>query len=183
MQSLGNGGSACVSFMLKTSRFRPTWCILHRVLKTIWGNFQTADWLQFEIPIFERNEMSECPRKPRQPTSIGITWDIQPFSTQSECSVSCRFFFCLCTFLRFSSQGTVNSMRRTVFFESNQATTWSDSKKTVLLIEYIYIYIYMCVCVCVCVCSCVCERERERGSYLTLTNPEGLTCFNTTKQN
>ena len=28
--------------MLKTSRFRPnpTWCILHRSLKTIWGNFQ-----------------------------------------------------------------------------------------------------------------------------------------------
>ena len=30
--------------MLKTSRFRPnpTWCILRRGLKTIWGNFQTA---------------------------------------------------------------------------------------------------------------------------------------------
>ena len=28
----------------KLSRFRPnpTWCILHRSLKTIWGNFQTA---------------------------------------------------------------------------------------------------------------------------------------------
>ena len=30
--------------MLKTSRFwpNPTWCILRRGLKTIWGNFQTA---------------------------------------------------------------------------------------------------------------------------------------------
>ena len=33
------------------------------------------------IPIFERNEMTECPRKPQQPTSIGITRLIQPFST------------------------------------------------------------------------------------------------------
>ena len=31
------------------------------------------------IPIFERNEMTECPRKPRQPTSIGITWNTNPF--------------------------------------------------------------------------------------------------------
>ena len=38
----GKGGSACISFILKTSRFRPnpTWCILRRGLKTIWGNFQ-----------------------------------------------------------------------------------------------------------------------------------------------
>ena len=40
------------------------------------------------IPIFERNEMTECPIKPRQPTSIGITWHIQPFSMQSARSVS-----------------------------------------------------------------------------------------------
>ena len=28
------------------------------------------------IPIFERNEMTECPIKPRQPTSIGITFEL-----------------------------------------------------------------------------------------------------------
>ena len=100
----------------KLSRFRPnpTWCVSRRGLKKIWGNFQTAAI----IPIFERNEMTECPIKPRQPTSIGITWHIQPFSTQSARSVSKRFFFRSCASSRFSSQGTVNSI-------------------------YIYIYIYI----------------------------------------
>ena len=38
------GDSACITFMLKTFRFRPnpTWCISRRGLKTIRGNFQTA---------------------------------------------------------------------------------------------------------------------------------------------
>ena len=65
------------------------------------------------IPIFERNEMTECPRKPQEPTSIGITWHIQPFSTQSAHSVSYRFFSCSCSSSRSSSQGTVNSLNQT----------------------------------------------------------------------
>ena len=85
-----------------------------------WRWFETTFKLQPMIPIFERNEM--CPRKPWQPTSIGITWHIQPFSMQSACSVSYRFFFQSCTSSLISSQGTVNSMRRTLFFESDHAT-------------------------------------------------------------
>ena len=73
------------------------------------------------IPIFERNEMTECPRKPRQLTSIGITWHIQPFSMQLAHSVLYQFFFRSCASFRFSSQETVNSMR-TLFFESDHAS-------------------------------------------------------------
>ena len=84
-----------------------------------WRRFEATFKLQ---PIFERNEMNECPRKPRQPTSIGITWQIQPFSTQLARNVSYRFFFHSCASPRFSFLGTVNSMRRTVFFESDHTT-------------------------------------------------------------
>ena len=51
----------------------------------VWRRFEATFKLQPVIPIFERNEMTKCPRKPRQPTSIGITWHIQLFSTQSAC--------------------------------------------------------------------------------------------------
>ena len=88
----------------------------------VWRWFEATFKLRSVIPIFERNEMTEFPRKPRQPTSIGITWHIQLFSTQSARSVSYRFFFRSCASSRFSSQGIVNSMRRTVFFESDHAT-------------------------------------------------------------
>ena len=88
-----------------------------------WRRFDATFKLRPVIPIFERNEMTECPRKPRQITSIGIKWHIQPFSTQSARSVSYRFFFRSCASSPFSSQGTVNSMRRTLFFESDHATT------------------------------------------------------------
>ena len=115
MQSHGNGGSMCISFMLKTFCFwpNPTWCMLRCGLKMIYGDFQTAAsdfyfWKKW---------------KPWQPTSIGITWHIQPFSMQSACSVSyCFFFFCSCASSQFSSQGTVNSMRSTVFCESDHPT-------------------------------------------------------------
>ena len=88
----------------------------------VWRRFEATFKLRPVIPIFERNEMTECPIKPRQPTSIGITWHIQPFSTQSTRSVPYRFFFRSCASSRFSSQGTVNSMRRTLFFESDHVT-------------------------------------------------------------
>ena len=106
--------------MLKTFRFRrnPTWCILRRSLKTIWGNFK----LRPVIPTFIKNEMTECSRKQRQPTSIGITWHIQPFSMQSARSFSYQFFFHSCVSSRFYSQGTVNCLRITPFFESDHAT-------------------------------------------------------------
>ena len=87
----------------------------------VWRRFEATFKLRSMIPIFERNKMTECPIKPRQPTSIGITWHIQPFSTQSARSVSYRFFFRSCASSQFSSQGTANSMR-TVFFELDHAT-------------------------------------------------------------
>ena len=83
----------------------------------VWRRFEATFKLQPVIPIFERIEITECPRKHRQPTSIGITWHIQPFSMQSARSVSYRFFFHSCASFRFS----FNSMRRTVFFESDYA--------------------------------------------------------------
>ena len=88
----------------------------------VWRRFEATFKLQPVIHIFERNEMTECPTKPRQPTSIGIIWHIQPFFTQSARSILRQFFFCSCVSSRFSSQGTVNSMRRTLFFESDHAT-------------------------------------------------------------
>ena len=45
----------------------------------VWRRFEETFKLRPVIPIFERNEMTECLIKPRQPTSIGITWHIQPF--------------------------------------------------------------------------------------------------------
>ena len=53
----------------------------------VWRRFEATFKLRPVIPIFERKEMTECPRKPRQPTSIGITWHIQPFSMQRLVSV------------------------------------------------------------------------------------------------
>ena len=88
----------------------------------VWRRFEASFKLRPVIPIFERNKMTECPRKPPQPTSVGITWHIQPFSTQSARSISYQFFFRSCASSWFSSQGTVNSMRRTVFFELDHAT-------------------------------------------------------------
>ena len=70
--------------------------------------------------------MTECPIKPRQPTSIGITWHIQPFSTLSKRSrhaVTRSGFSSACVLPPgFFSQGTVNSLGRTLFFESDRAT-------------------------------------------------------------
>ena len=42
--SHGNGNCACISFMRKTFRSwpNPSWCMLHRGLKTKWDIFQTA---------------------------------------------------------------------------------------------------------------------------------------------
>ena len=45
----------------------------------VWRRFEETFKLWPVITIFERKEMTECPIKPRQPTSIGITWHIQPF--------------------------------------------------------------------------------------------------------
>ena len=84
--------------------------------------YETTFKLRPVISIFERNEMTECPRKPQQPNSVGIIWHIQPFPTQSARSVSYQFFFRLCASSQFYSQGTVNCMRRTLFFESDHAT-------------------------------------------------------------
>ena len=58
----------------------------------VWRRFEATFKLRPVIPIFERNEMTECPWK-TQLTSRGITWHIQPFSAQAARSVSYRFFF------------------------------------------------------------------------------------------
>ena len=34
----------------------------------------TYIYIYVYIYIFERNEITDCPRKPREPISIGITW-------------------------------------------------------------------------------------------------------------
>ena len=88
----------------------------------VWRWYEATFKLRPAIPIFERNKITDCPRKPQQSTSIGTTWHIQPFSTQSARSVSYCFLFRLCASSQFSSQRTVNSMRRTLFFESGHAT-------------------------------------------------------------
>ena len=88
----------------------------------VWRQFEATFKLRLVIPIFERKEMTDCPRKPQRPTSIRIPWHIPPFSTQSARSVSYRLFSRSCASSWFSSQGTVNSMRRTIFCESDHAT-------------------------------------------------------------
>ena len=87
----------------------------------VWRQYEASFKLQPVIPIFERNKMTECPRKPRQPTSIKITWHIQTFF-HAVGTQSLVFSFRLCASSRFPSQLTVNSIRRTLFFESDHAT-------------------------------------------------------------
>ena len=98
----GNGDSACTSFMLKTFRSRPnpTWCILHRGLKTIWGNFQSAasDFYFWK----KRNDWEY-----QKTTTTNLNRNHMAFSTQSARSVSYRFFFRSCASSRFSSQGDI----------------------------------------------------------------------------
>ena len=92
----------------------------------IWRRYEATFKLRPLIPIFERNEITECPRKPQQPTSIGISWHIQPFSSLWARSVSYRFFFYLCASSWFSFQGTVNSIRRILFFELDYTTMFGQ---------------------------------------------------------
>ena len=101
---------------------KPNQIQLDAYCAVVWRWFEATFKLWPVIPIYERNEMIECPRKPQQPTSIGNTWHIQPFSTQSAHSVSYSFFCLSYASHRFSSQGTVNSMRRTLFFETDHDT-------------------------------------------------------------
>ena len=109
-----------VIFFLCWSLFALDQIQLDAYCTVVWRWYEVTFKLRPVIPIFERKEMTECPRKSRQPTSIGIQWHIQPYSTQSARSVSYRFNFRSCAFSRFSSQETVNSMR-TLFFESDHA--------------------------------------------------------------
>ena len=106
--------------MPKTSRFQPnpTWFIMPRSRKTIWGNFQTAasdsyfwkkrnNWVSLKTTTtkLNRNHMA-------YPTL---------FHTVSTQCLAVVFLPLVC-FLPVFSQGTVNSMRRTLFFESDHAT-------------------------------------------------------------
>ena len=85
-------------------------------IELVWRRYEATFKLRSVIPLFEINEMTEYPRKRRQPTSIGITWHIQVFSTQSTRRVLYRFSLHSCASSRFSSQGTVNSIRRILFW-------------------------------------------------------------------
>ena len=105
----------------KLSRFRPnpTWCISRRGLKTIRGNFQTTasdsyfwkkrnDWVSYKT------------------TTTNLNWNHMAYPTLfhavgTQCLVAV-FFPRSCASSRFSSQGTVNSMRMTLFFQSDHAT-------------------------------------------------------------
>ena len=58
----------------------------------VWKRFEATFKLRPVIPIFERNEMTECPRKPRQPTTIWTPWHIQPFSVY----IYLYLYFCFC---------------------------------------------------------------------------------------
>ena len=104
----------------KLSRFQPnpTWCISCRGLKTIQGNFQTAasdsyfwkkrnDWMSYKTTTtnLNRNHMA-------YPTLF--------HAVGTQCLVA--VFLPLVCFLPVFFQGTVNSMRRTLFFESDHAT-------------------------------------------------------------
>ena len=110
--------------MLKTfcSQSNPTWCILPHGLKMIWGNFQTAvndsyfwkkwnDWLSSKTITtnLNRNHMA-------YPNLFYAV------STQSAYHVLYQFFFHLCATSWFSSQVTVNSVMRTLFFKLVHAT-------------------------------------------------------------
>ena len=48
--------------------------LLDAYCTVVWRRFEATFKLRPVILIFERNEMTACPRKPQQPTSIGITW-------------------------------------------------------------------------------------------------------------
>ena len=100
--------------MLKTCRFRPnpTWWILRCGLKTIWGNFQTDSY-------FWKKQNYWVSKKA---TTTNLNRNHMAYSTQSARSVSYRFFFRSCASSWFSSLGTVNSLRRAVFLESDCAT-------------------------------------------------------------
>ena len=76
--------------MVATRAFHSCWKLLalnqihlDAYCAVVWRRFEATFKLRPVIPIFVRNQMSECPRKSRQPTSIWITSHIQPFSTQS----------------------------------------------------------------------------------------------------
>ena len=64
---------------------------------------------------FKTKEMTESPRNPQHPNSIGITLHVYPFSTQSSCSDTYQFFFRSRASFMFSSKGKVSSVRKTLF--------------------------------------------------------------------
>ena len=85
----------------------------------VWSRFEATFKLRSVITIFERNEMTECPRKP-QPTNLNRNHMAYP--TLFHAVSQNGFFFRSCASSRFFSQGTVNSMRRTPFFESDHVS-------------------------------------------------------------
>ena len=69
-----------------------------------------------EIPRLVKNAEVELVMKPRHPTSIENTWVIQPFLTH--CSRRPSYFFptyAVVSQSKFSSKGTINSIRKTFF--------------------------------------------------------------------
>ena len=100
----------------------PTWCILHCRLKTIWDNFQTVASDSYFLK--KRNDWVSKKTKTINLSRNHIVYPtlFHAVSMQSACSISYCFFFHSYASSQFSSQGTVNSMRRTHFFELDHAT-------------------------------------------------------------
>ena len=92
----------------------------------VWRRFEATFKLRPVIPIFKRNEMTEFPRKPRQPTSIGITMHIQPF-----------------TFKVLESFKDVNTIPTSIYYTCS--TTDIDHFLFINIASNIYIHTYICI--------------------------------------
>ena len=91
----------------------------------VWRRYEATFKQQPVIPIFERNEMTECPRK-TMTTNVNRIHKAYPtlfYTVGTQCLVSV-FLPLVCLLLGFFFQGTVYSMRRTLFFESDHATNF-----------------------------------------------------------
>ena len=76
----------------------------------------------FVSPSLVRYAVIVRPMKPRQPTSMGITWQAHPLSSHSMCRFSYRSFFLLKASSMFSSQGTVSPTMMMRFTVSDHIT-------------------------------------------------------------
>ena len=119
---------------------------------TVRRRFEATFKLRPVIPIFE------CHIKPWQPTPIGITWHIQPFSMQSARSSSSARGLPPGFLPRGQSPAPFSSFILGFFVSSQDIhlpwetelwVPWLLKIATTCICIFMYIYIYICVCVCV----------------------------------